>query len=209
MKNDIIECLNCGKKFVDTTKQTDKLTEAGNTYQWTGQDSREKNSKGKQKFSNMCPFCYGTNTRNTHEETKAKAKFISKVTHSGGGKKNTKRVRKPNLNTEYIVDEVLGVRQECDIAEDKREYTNTERTLPQAESQSDSKYHVQTSIINFVEKTGGTFDTSPIKSFTPIELMEHKLEAQHRLRLSPSDNREKYKEWRYGYTRNYNKRLRR
>lgn len=187
MKNDIIECLNCGKKFKDTTNRTDKLTEAGNTYQWKGQDSRTGN------FRNMCPFCYGTNTQNTHEKTKKKTKFISKVTHSGGGKKNTKRVRKPNLNTEYVADEVLGTRQECDIAEDKREYTNTERTLPQAESQSDSKHHVQTSTINFVEKTGGTFKTALVKPFTPLELMERKLKAQHKELLSAPDNRSKYR----------------
>jgi len=69
--------------------------------------------------------------------------------------------------------------------------------LPQAESQSDSKYHVQTSTINFVEKTGGTFDTSPVKSFTPIELMERKLEAQYKELLLPPDNLKKYRRWRY------------
>ena len=52
MYGDIIECLNpnCGKTFKDTTNRTDKLTEAGNTYQWKGQDSRTSN------FKNMCPY---------------------------------------------------------------------------------------------------------------------------------------------------------
>jgi hypothetical protein len=195
MKGDIIECLNCGKKFKDDTKQTDKKTEAGNTYQWTGQDSREG------KFENMCPFCYGTSTRNTHEKAKRRQKFIYLGKHSDGDKhaKSSKHIKRPNLDTEYIADEVLGNREECDVSEDRIQFgIGSGRTIPQAETQSAGNNNLQqTSLQNFVAVTGGTFDTSPVKSFTPIELMERKLEAQHKELLSPPDNFKRYKGWRY------------
>lgn len=36
-----------------------------------------------------------------------------------------------------------------------------------------------------------------VKSFTPIELMERSLKAQHKELLLPPDNRKKYRGWRY------------
>ena len=154
MKGDIIECLNCGKTFVDTTNRTDKLTEAGNTYQWTGQDSRES------KFKNMCPFCYGTSTRNTHEKTKKRTKFIYCSKQRDGDKtsnpKGKKRIiRKPNMDTEFIAKEVLGDRQPCDVKEEDEKYSDEYgRTVPQPEVQSSGlanfKDHVQTSSVDFV-----------------------------------------------------------
>ncbi len=196
MKGDIIKCLTCGKTFKDTTQKTDKLTDAGNTYQWTGQDSREG------KFNNMCPFCCGTNTRNTHEKTKKKAKFIYSGKRSDGGKhtKNSKRVKRPNLDAEHIADEVLGNRAECDVSEDRIQFgIGSGRTIPQAETQSgnDKNNLQQTSLQNFVTVTGGTFKTTPVKSFTPIELTERKLKAQHKELLSPPDNFKRYRGWRY------------
>ena len=185
MKGDIIECLNCGEKFKDTTNQTDKLTEAGNTYQWTGQDSREG------KFNNMCPFCYGTSTRNTHEKTKNRTKFIYSGNSKGGGTrkiKAKKSIRKPNLKTEVIAKEVLGFRQSCNVEESKKKFAiGYDRTQPRSEELTG----------NFIARTGGTDRVSPVKPFTPIELMEHKLKAQHKELLSPPDNREKYRGWRY------------
>ena len=185
MKGDIIECLNCGKKFVDTTNKTDKLTEAGNTYQWKGQDSREGN------FKNMCPFCYGTSTRNTHEKTKRKTKFIYEGKHRDGGTKKvkcSKRIKKPNMETEHITSEVLGNRQSCDVSEASFNFApSNERTLPRAE----------TNTKDFVTNTGGTHHVQSVKSFTPVELMERKLKAQHKELLSPPDNFKRYKGWRY------------
>ena len=185
MKNDVIECLACGKTFKDDTKQTDKLTEAGNTYQWTGQDSREG------KFNNMCPFCYGTSTRNTHKKTKKGEKFIYKVTHRDGGKgtvKHPKRIKKPILATGYIAKEVLGVRQSCDVAEERKNFSIIyERTLPKSETLK----------TDFINHTGGTHKIALVKPFTPIELMEHRLKAQHKELLLPPDNRGKYRGWRY------------
>jgi hypothetical protein len=185
MKGDIIKCLNCGKTFVDTTKETDKLTEASNTYQWTGQDSR------KGKFNNMCPFCYGTNTENTHEETKKKAKFIYSGNLKGGGTRKTKSkkvIKKPNLRTETIAKEILGYRQSCDVAEAKKKFAvGYDRTQPSSEESKDA----------FILRTGGTTVVNPVKPFTPVELMEYKLKTQHEKLLSFPDNREKYKGWRY------------
>lgn len=199
MKNDIIKCLNpsCGKTFKDTTNRTDKLTEAGNTYQWKGQDSRTG------KFKNMCPFCYSTCTENTHEETEKKQKFIYKGTHKNAESRNVKvkRIKKPILSTEYIATKVLGIREACNVEEERKNFAPSfERTLPEVEKMTSKELTIF---------SGGTFDTSPVRPFTPQELMEHKLDAEYRLRLSPPDNREKYRGWRYGYTRNYNKRLRR
>ena len=184
MKNDIIKCLNCGKTFKDDTKQTDKLTGAGNTYQWQGQDSRTDN------FNNMCPFCYGTNTENTHEATTRKQKFIYEGNHrnAGANKKMSKVVHKPNLETEHLALKVLGQRKSCDVTEEKKDFAPSfQRTLPQVEMDKSE----------LVEKTGGTFDTSPVKSFTPIELMERELKAQHKELLLPPDNLSKYRGWRY------------
>jgi len=185
MKGDIIECLNCGKRFVDTTKQTDKLTEAGNTYQWTGQDSR------KGKFNNMCPFCYSTNTKNTHEKAKTMTKFIYKGTHRNAGSRNVKvkRIKKPILSTEYIASKVLGQRETCNVEEERKNFAPSfERTLPVVEKMTNKELTLF---------SGGTFDTPPVKSFTPIELIERKLKAQYKELLSPPDNFKRYKGWRY------------
>ena len=184
MKNDTIKCLNCGKEFKDDTKQTDKLTEAGNIYQWTGQDSRTDS------FRNMCPFCYSTNTKNTHEKTKNKQKFIYEGDHrnAGANKKMSKKIAKPNLNTEHLTLKTLGQRKTCDIREEDKDFAPSfQRTLPKAEPDTGES----------VEKHGGTFDTSPVKSFTPIELMERNLKAQHKELLLPPDNRRRYRGWRY------------
>lgn len=184
MKGDTIRCLNCDKKFKDDTKQTDKLTEAGNTYQWTGQDSRTG------KFKNMCPFCYSTNTENTHGETKKKAKFIYEGNHrnAGANKKMSKKISKPNLITEYLTLKTLGQRKVCDVREEDKNFAPSyERTLPRSEPDAGDS----------VAEHGGTFDTSPVKAFTPIELMERKLKAQHKELLSPPDNFKRYKGWRY------------
>ena len=111
-------------------------------------------------------------------------------------------IRKPNMDTEFIAKEILGDRQSCDVKEEDEKYSDEYgRTVPQPEVQSSGlaqfKDHVQTSSIDFVAKTGGTFKTASVKSFTPIELMERKLEAQHKELLSPPDNYRKYRGWRY------------
>lgn len=182
MKNDIIECLNCGKTFVDTTKRTDKLTEASNTYQWTGQDSREGN------FKNMCPFCYSTNTRNTYKKTKNRTKFIylgKSIRRDTDHTKNKKRIKRPDLDTEHIRKEVLGDIEPFNIEE---EFLSPTRTRPMAEPLKNDDYYIVRGI---------TTKIPPTKSFTPIELMEQKLKAQHKELLSPPDNLRKYKGWRY------------
>jgi hypothetical protein len=185
MKGDIIKCWSCGKEFKDTTNQTDKLTKAGNEYQWKGQDSRTGN------FKNMCPFCYSTNTENTHEDTTKRQKFIYKGTHRNAESRNVKvkRIKKPILSTEYIASEVLGQREACNVEEERKNFAPSfQRTLPEVEKMTSEE------LVTF---SGGTFDTSPVKSFTPIELMEHKLKAQHKELLSPPDNLKRYKGWRY------------
>jgi len=184
MYGDIIECLNCGKKFKDDINQTDKLTGAGSTYQWQGQDSREG------KFKNMCPFCYGTSTRNTHEKTKKEGKFIYLGVSTHGGtkhSKNKKHVKKPLLDTEVIAKQVLGYRKPMNIKETNDDFPPG-RTLPMSEPQKDEDYFQKRKSTSFVKS---------VKSFTPIELMERKLEAQHKELLSPPDNRGKYRGWRY------------
>jgi len=171
MKNDVIKCMNCGKMFRDDTN-------------CIVQNSR------KDKFKNMCPFCYGTNTKNTHEKAKTVTKFIYKGNHrnAGANKKMSKKIAKPNLNTEHLTLKVLGQRKVCDIREEDKNFAlSFERTLPKAEPE----------IGEAVEKRGGTFNTSPVKSFTPIELMERKLKAQHQELLLPPDNFKRYKGWRY------------
>jgi len=184
MYGDIIKCLNCGKDFKDTTKRTDKLTEAGNTYQWKGQDSREG------KFNNMCPFCCGTNTRNTHKKTKKITKFIYSGKSKGGGRKikASKIIPKPNLDTEIIAKKVLGCREHFDVSESKKKFAvGYDRTQPKSEELTR----------DFVSRTGGTDRVSPTKSFTPQELMQQHLNAQHKELLVPPDNYKKYKGWRY------------
>jgi hypothetical protein len=177
MKGDIIKCLNCGKTFKDTTQKTDKLTKAGNEYQWKGQDSRKGN------FKNMCLFCYSTHTKNTHKEAKRKQKFIyfsdTKVERSHPTSKK-KVIKKPNINDFFITKKVLGYRQNCNVKNNGIEIE-----------------HIFSSLEDFVLRTKGTFEAATVKPFTPIELMEHKLKAQYKELLSPPDNREKYKRWRY------------
>lgn len=182
MYGDIIECLNCGKTFKDTTNRTDKLTEADNTYQWKGQDSREG------KFNNMCPFCYGTSTRNTHKKAKKMPKFINEgesIRRTGAHVKSSKRVKRPDLDTEHIRKEVLGDVQSLNIEE---ESYSIGRTQPRGELIKNEDFYRKLSI---------TRKIAPVKTFTPIELMERKLEAQHKELLSPPDNFKRYKGWRY------------
>jgi len=176
MYGDIIECLNCGKTFKDTTNKTDKLTEKGNTYQWKGQDSREGN------FKNMCPYCLSTSTKNTHKKAKNKTKFIYDAPANGEERHKKgcpKKLKKPNLDNEVIAKKVLGWRQPYNLNEDKRDMSKV------------------TGIKTFVNRTKSTFLTQITKSFTPQELMERKLKAQHIELLSPPDNYRKYRGWRY------------
>jgi len=162
MKNDVIKCMNCGKMFKDDTN-------------CIVQNSREG------KFKNMCPFCYSTNTRNTHEKAKTMTKFIyGSNTKGEDSHPKTKKIviKKPNLDNETIAKEVIGWRQSLDATQNKRHISK------------------KTDIETFVITTGGTFYTST-KSFTPIELVERKLKAQHQELLSPPDNFKRYKGWRY------------
>lgn len=185
MYGDIIKCLTCGKEFKDTTNRTNKLTEAGNEYQWKGQDSRTGN------FKNMCPFCYSTNTENTHENTTRKQKFIYQGTHRNAESRNVKvkRIKKPILSTEYIASEVLGQREACDVEEERKNFAPSfERTLPEVEKMTSKE------LILF---SGGTLKVQSVKTFTPLELMERKLKAQYKELLSPPDNFKRYKGWRY------------
>jgi len=186
MYGDIIHCFNCGKDFKDTTNKTDKLSKSGKKYQWKGQDSREGN------FKNMCPYCYGTNTQNTHKKTKKKQKFKYQVTHKNGEtkfSKNIKRIKKPIMNTNYIAKEVLGDREFCNICEEKKNFASSfERTLPEVEAFTPKELAI---------KSGGTFNIQRVKSFTPQELMQQKLNKEHRELLASPNNYKRYKGWRY------------
>ena len=171
MKGDKIKCGNCGKIFIDITEI--KM-----------QDSRNG------KFRNMCPDCYSTNTINLHEDTKRKDKFIYDGTHRDGEihAKNNKYIKKPILITEYVAKEVLGERQSCDVAEERKNFSIMyERTLPKSETSKE----------DFVIRTKGTYHVDHIKPYTPQELMQQKLKNQHEELKSKPNNYKHYKGWRY------------
>jgi len=169
MENDKIKCMTCGKIFKDDTKI--KI-----------QDSREGN------FKNICPFCYSTCTENTHKSTKQKRKFIyegKSIRRDTDRTKAKKRIKRPDLDTEHIRKEVLGDIEPFNIEEESLSPT---RTRPMAEPVKDEDWYRQRRI-----KT----QIAPVKPFTPIELMERKLESQYQELLAPPDNYKRYRGWRY------------
>jgi len=169
MKNDVIKCMNCGKMFKDNTN-------------CIVQNSREG------KFKNMCPFCYSTNTRNTHEKAKTMTKFIYKgksIRRETDHTKSKRRIKRPDLDTEHIRKEVLGDIQPFNIEE---ESYSTGRTQPRGEIIRDEDFYRRLVI---------TRKIPPVKAFTPIELMERKLKAQYKELLSPPDNLRRYRKWYY------------
>ena len=174
MNEDIIKCMNpyCNMEFKDTTKL--KM-----------QDSRNG------RFINRCPYCLGVNTINTNENAVKRTKFIyigkkqgERIPH----KKMTKKIRKPNLDTEHISKKVLNYRQKCDISESSKFFApGYERTQPCS----------QTSREDFVVKTGGTYNIAYTKPYTPQELMQQKINSRLEAMKSPPNNYKKYNNWWY------------
>ena len=228
MRGDTIKCMTCGKTFKDTTKRTDKLTRAGNTYQWKGQDSRYR------KFRNMCPFCYGTRTRNTVD---MEGKLIAEEKLIYCGEQCISRSKKrmecwncglhghsildkygcclrcktnlkkyptesshpyPNLSNETVSTEVLGLRTKIKQEETENK-SKIEATRPTTETTIKER---QENSRNFIIESVGVFDSRNFFSRTKLADMDYKKMLQrHEQRLLPFNNRNTYRKWRRGYVK--------
>lgn len=234
MKGDTIKCWTCGKTFKDTTKQTDKLTEAGNTYQWKGQDSRNR------VFKNMCPFCYGTRTRNvskmTEEELEkltARHKLIyhAKQCISRSNKRmkcwycgfegvsildkygcclrcktNLKKYSTPSSHpTPRMSSEAISTEVLGLRTKMEEEKTKSRAELTHPTTETAIKERQENSR-DFVMKSVGVFDSRSSLSFIELaDMVYRKMLQSHKQRLLPFNNEYTYRHWRRRYANTRNR----